>query len=1070
MPPPGQGSPQSDAGQTHTEPAEPYYSNDDIAILHDVVVLAQEIFPSLPERERLSTNALFGAYYELLPQFGIDTDHDNRYARVLFKIGGQRGPATLYEKFEAVLARMGIEIEFDQENNDAGKEQSQHEDSQVGLESSFISRKATPTENNHLRRMHRRNSESSAWDLGIDFKSQPTTRRNSFSTIGKDHSRIVIEEDIFPRGQSIPPTIQGHDAQPSVPKKNDTNRSVGAWLNSKSEKPRKGRGRSVSTLGSIRVRRRSTSRDQEEKHAQATTPSIAPSEYDLTNSDITAATSTFEEEAVPDWTQAVVHRPAPKPENLLGIKATLSYQARLQSLIKQMLRNWRDRARDLQEDNFGLELIAMSHEKRAITRSAFSSWRNSLHEKRKSAETERIFAQIGQDASDVRQHIIAQRALYHWVNYANYHVHRTAVARRHIVGTRVYNAWKQITVVNELKVRRHVLKRLFGAWRRRYTASLEEGLSTIQRYEGNLAEKICRQWLRRLWEMRAVKWRAEATKRQALFRWIVVSHNQWESRRSAEEVRRQDLAWNAWKLWRTKTESRIRRDQDAVVHYQKRLLRGPILKWRRETNIIPAKIKVQTKVAIGTLRDAFSIWRLRASQEREATRLNRLKILREGLAVWCYKFRSNLMVNRIEKRLLAKALSMLHLREMEITMQRQQQQRQLHAAFKSWKQRANVARQRRHEQEELARSVLTQKTQTDVLHTWAFRADSRKRLETAATDFRDPRLLQNLVMKWTVQTQHLKELDRRSHDANYYVVLTNAIKRWKHATETSRREKRKASFAQVKRMVKTNLARGVLISWRDQARNTLSLQAQAAEISENKAVILGMELFDRWRARTEELAELDVLWQETLLMKHFKAWRNRSNAVQALNTEATLTYQEQREIRVVKQWSLLALKIKAQDNYAANIREKNAKKNFRKIFSYWRQKALQKRPVKKVAFAESSQTSTTAKAEAWSDFGEDVEMDDWARELDDAGAVSTPVPGYLSTPSKRTERVMSVAARFSTTPKAPLSTPFERQLRAQWSGGTPSHRKPLARSALGIDRGFADIPESSMNDDEEPRR
>src|SRR6202030_2020316 len=89
-------------------------------------------------------------------------------------------------------------------------------------------------------------------------------------------------------------------------------------------------------------------------------------------------------------------------------------------------------------------------------------------------------------------------------------------------------------------------------------------------------------------------------------------------------------------------------------------------------------------------------------------------------------------------------------------------------------------------------------------------------------------------------------------------------------------------------------------------------------------------------------------------------------------------------------------------------------------------------------------------------FGGEMEIDEWARGVDEA-AVSTPIPGYLSTPSKRTERAMAVAARFSTTPKAPLSTPFERQLRAQYSGGgLQSLRKGPGRSALPMrEEGFA---------------
>jgi protein SFI1 len=87
------------------------------------VLLAQELYVTLPERERLPTNALFKAYYDILPRLGLDADHDNRFARILFKIGGLRGHGTLRERFVDVLGNMGIEVAFDDESiaSDLGK-------------------------------------------------------------------------------------------------------------------------------------------------------------------------------------------------------------------------------------------------------------------------------------------------------------------------------------------------------------------------------------------------------------------------------------------------------------------------------------------------------------------------------------------------------------------------------------------------------------------------------------------------------------------------------------------------------------------------------------------------------------------------------------------------------------------------------------------------------------------------------------------------------------------------------------------------------------------------------------
>jgi len=401
---------------------------------------------------------------------------------------------------------------------------------------------------------------------------------------------------------------------------------------------------------------------------------------------------------------------------------------------------------------------------------------------------------------------------------------------------------------------------------------------------------------------------------------------------------------------------------------------------------------------------------------------------------------------------------------------RERNERQTRQVIQVWVYRTQQSMKQRWEQEDVAHSFAVKRSQNLALAHWYSQMESRKRLEVLASEFHEPLLLRGILTKWSVASQHQQQLQKWAKDAEYYLLATKFIKRWKASTEAAQREKRKTAYIDVRRMIKHNLVRGVLQKWRRQAQYILDLQAQANEVKHNRNVILGMEIFDRWRGRAEELGELESLAQETVLIKHFTIWREKSEGLHALQTEATIAYQERRQSRAVKKWSLTLLQLRAQSNYASDVCEKNAKKTFRKMFNYWHQKALQRRPLQRISASESDQLlGTTARAETWSDYGGEGEIDEWAKGLDEA-TTSTPIPGYLATPSRvnRTGRVIAAAARFSTTPKAPLSTPFERQLRAQYSGGQfPSLRKGLARSTLGLGGGFADIPEhsKSMNND-----
>ncbi|KAF4961599.1 hypothetical protein FSARC_10128 [Fusarium sarcochroum] len=91
---------------------DPYYSNEDIAALHAVVVAAQELLDSAPEPKPLPAAALFKAYDAVLPTYGIDPDSDHHLSTFVFRVGGERGDVSLLDKFQTILNRMGIVLEF----------------------------------------------------------------------------------------------------------------------------------------------------------------------------------------------------------------------------------------------------------------------------------------------------------------------------------------------------------------------------------------------------------------------------------------------------------------------------------------------------------------------------------------------------------------------------------------------------------------------------------------------------------------------------------------------------------------------------------------------------------------------------------------------------------------------------------------------------------------------------------------------------------------------------------------------------------------------------------------------
>ncbi|TAQ89313.1 hypothetical protein B7494_g2375 [Chlorociboria aeruginascens] len=1031
-----------------------FYTNEDVALLHDIVVRAQELLPTLPARERLPTNALFNAYYEILAELGVNSDHDSRYARVLFKIGGLRSEGTLYEKFEEVLGKMGIRIILDLENQMVESVVGE-EDREVEFEEQRISLQQG-NGNARPRARPRRNSESTLWDLENQERSRRRRRRNSISdTPRKGDAPTILDPDLtreFPQQQLQQSNIQATAVR-------ETDRNPRARLTSGQNGPRRPGERSVSTQASMRIRQRSPSFPRYQR--PGTSASIPASDLYHAGSEDTSFTEPEWEEEMP-YRELLPEQPK-ESEHIMKVKASIYYQHRMNFLIINILQTWRDEAIRSRKINTRLTERARLHDKIALLHPAWDLWVRELAEKReerkrihREADKAAFFAKLEERATQARYRHIVYKAFTHWHAHALDEQKYMGAAQRHMVKFRFFNAWKDLTVANEFKVRIHVLKSFVSVWKRKSSDNAGKASFAVQIYRDNLIKKVFEEWWLKHFGLKALRKWEESTQLKALWLWIAAYRRLDDKHYDAEEHWTLQLSSKALRNWNGKYNAHLDQYGQANAHYQRQICGHTLRKWRRETQIIPAKKTVQIDVRARVLRDIFSVWLQRTRQERQAASVDRTRTIREAWTHWRHKVRLQVHRTRVDDQCVRKCLGQWVAAERLVYVKLNRDETLLRKCLLDWSQRLRVDGEKRWDHEDFADNHAVQKTQRLVLNVWQSWLQHRQQQEVEAEKFHTPIVLRRVISKWMEQSQHQLKLQQWSRDARFYFLASKSLKKWKISAELSKREKRKAAYAQVRRMMKINLARRILFDWLDKAQRIMGLQDQAADVADNKNLIVGMDIFDRWRARTEELAEMDSMWQDIVLKKYMVIWISRSSALHALNVEASIDFQETRQNQAIRKWRLKSLQVRSQETYAAEVRQKNLKRAFRKIFTYWQQRTAQKRPPAEVP--ESTTLDTTERVEAWSELGDD---DEWAKGLEEA-TFSTPVPGYMSTPSKRTERVLAAAAaRYSTTPRAPLSTPAERLLRAQYSGGTLplSLRRGPGRSTLGMGEGFANINE-----------
>ena len=124
---------------------------------------------------------------------------------------------------------------------------------------------------------------------------------------------------------------------------------------------------------------------------------------------------------------------------------------------RRCLHKLHDRAVQLRQAQSDLTRIAVNYDSHILLRQSILQLRDSLSDKS-------FWNQQERRADRARDLFLLTKAFTHWAQTASDEVFRTSVARRHILRTRYFNAWRDITAVNELKSRRLGLRKWFAVW------------------------------------------------------------------------------------------------------------------------------------------------------------------------------------------------------------------------------------------------------------------------------------------------------------------------------------------------------------------------------------------------------------------------------------------------------------------------------------------------------------------------------------------------------------------------------------------------------------------------------
>lgn len=945
----------------------------DIELVHEIVTLAEALYPNLPERERLPTNALFLAAEDILPRHGIDPENTpSHIARLIFKIGGQRSGNTLSDKFKSVLGGLGIQLEFVPSSPSARPE------SRSSLAPSY-----TNTDDLHLRPQQ---IFEPLQEIARDERDGGSGTGDSARTASPVHTPVPLRfgSDSRPRAVQEPLHL---DAGSPVVDMESLERKL-QHLRSQED-----RELAKDVFGAWRAIACQTKRNNDELKSIAT-------EYD--NND----------------------------------------------LLGEVLDIWSEEA-------------AAAEELRAKAEEA--------------AKYEAYVATMEKRASRVYEIVTIHNVFAEWQGRAQEELERTAVARRHLVRKRTFEGWHAQHVEDETKVRNFILSHTLQKWGRVALHHEVRYEVATQWYQ----QELCKQILHTLWEESkqrlADEFYAFGLARQCLDAWVDKARDTRDEYQVAVALDERLVLDEVVNIWLEEVDAQQYNAYECTRQWLVLGCRRDLDYWQEQARLSALLRQYNDRREGDTAIRVLETWNNVFQDAKRETAVADAFLLNEPLGHWEREMKLKLFIERDEFETKAAVLDHWALEEKLTWYQGHLETRTKRQTLETLFAASRQARAERGRYEQEADYIDTYYTQTKVVGIWLEETDEMWKYRQNADLVNLYRTTRPCVDRWRERCQQIQARDgfyqRKADKQRARSIVSNVLDKWPAVAEATRRERMMTSLRQFRRNYKVELAQECLGKWLDATADAFDAHHDARQRNLHYKREDLNDCLDLWVRAAKRLGNVQQIAADGEVEVYCGKWYAQFQEARENMQDAVEYDTEQTRKRCWEKWEFQNLQNESKRHMAATLKEKNERRVRRRIFGEWQQKAVPdaaarnnphlntlsaRRSVRQqlarsstaaTGFYTASQLATLRPRDSVSALGPMPEFDEdpLIPDLDD--------PGFMSTPTRWTGSMRTLAYRPTSTPSAILPSPHERELRRQY--GTGGLRPRVE---------FADINEESAED------
>ncbi|KAJ5247426.1 hypothetical protein N7468_002409 [Penicillium chermesinum] len=1042
----------------------PSLSDEDVGFLYQVVTRAE----SKPIAEQLPFRALFAAYDDVIQEHGLDADPGHVCMRFLFKMGGKGVEgATLFDKFESALQQIGIVVEFGDDGTTGVNETLENGVSSVENTFNQTQNRDYPRANGTPITPKRRASFNTTLDIGEDASHRSHVERPSSRS---SLSRLQTAKSEFNKPKLSPtPATNGYRETRSPDRTQLIAQflAVGRQLISKFDNDENKENKDPALLTNGLMARTAVDQDRSRRmmaSAQARrTPSVVSSGSSQSDGSRTNLA------------------------DLLRDASTFNMY-RQRAICRKIVIQWLKRAFQMRQLREKRESIAITRDRTTLLRQAFEPWRAIIQKKHHQARTERFFKHLDERANRARDLYLMTKAFTHWAQLTSEEAARTSAARRHVLSIKYFNAWREITAVNELKAQRFGLRAPFKKWRKKAAQLKEAESQAITIHAQKLKHASYWEWFWGFCDRRAPEWYASSLKRRSLLAWLRKFRTNREQYQEIAIQDRRSVLGFVVETWSQKTKDVTAMMQHAQESRRQRLLREMFGELKVQSRLAPAASQIVDKANTRRLRSALSKWKSKAGMVDQAIEVDQLRVKHNAWTSWNDTLRCLALRARVNERMKMEVMYKWILMERFQLMRRIHEQRIKREVFVRFVDNTRDTYTRLlfqaeahegHREEDLARSKLS---------LWRDRLQLQRERDYVAFEFYAPRLAEESLTAWRSKHQQIQKMEGWADDARFYFLMKASLKNWRRATIESTKQRRKDAYAKIRRKIKINMASKALSIWHSKTSHIMNMEQQAEDVDRAQVLSDASDAFSLWHKKTmkriQDYQDADLHFfhrvafdQLIQLSEAFVIRREMEDQADAMYRSHVLRHAG----AAFRKLSLRIFQLRSTLETSEALRERTIRKHARNYFHHWLESSRLKLEARDSPGPELTQTNFSQYGEI--DPPRSALFDPWYQNPSEktpfrlANSTTRPqepvsvtplvTPNNMSSPSKRAARARALA-QMSTTPATPLHTPFaSRLLRASSSTRNTSPRQPLtsrgnsiAASVRFADEELEELPES----------